>query len=190
MESNSNIQQKIKSESFNIQKAIDRLQWRFKNENVKVGESKITINELDQKAINFLITWVNDQKQETLRDNELFAKIFCMIFYEEINFYKEPKFALRSIQERLNLPIEMHYDKIHKVINQIELDKYLTSVGIIVDHTESLLLTQKQNDEQNSLLKKHSKEIEIKLKGVWSKPDIYKSLNNTITELINKFKNK
>lgn len=43
---NSKTYTKIKNETFTIEKALNRLQWRFKNENVKVNESKITINEL------------------------------------------------------------------------------------------------------------------------------------------------
>ena len=61
--------QQIKNDVYNIEKAINRLSWRFKNENIKINESKIIINEADVKAVDFLIEWINQQKKETLKDN-------------------------------------------------------------------------------------------------------------------------
>lgn len=172
----------------NIEKAINRLQWRFKNENVKVNESKITINELDLKAVEFLIDWVNNQKKEALKENVLFAKVYCYALSHEIEFYKDIQFANRKLQEELQKPIELHYDKIVEDLNRLELNKFLKNKRIITDHVESMLLKPEQEKQQKELIKENQKEISKYTIGVWLVKNVYKSLNNTITECINRYK--
>lgn len=173
----------------NIEKAINRLQWRFKNENVKINESKITINTQDVDAIDFLINWVNNQKKESLKENLLFAKIYAYALSNEIEFYKDIQFSNRKLQEELRKPIEIHYNKIAEDLNRLELNKFLKSKGIITDHLENMLLKQNQQEAQYLLIKENKKEIEKYVLGVFDVKNVYKSLNNTITECLNKYKN-
>ena len=37
----------------NIETALNRLNWRFKNSQIKIGESKIIINQTDIDAVDF-----------------------------------------------------------------------------------------------------------------------------------------
>ena len=197
---NSKTYQKIKNETFNIEKAINRISWRFKNENVKVGESKIVINELDIKAVEFLIEWINNQKQQSLVENLLFGKLYTYALSNEIEFYKDVNYANRKLQEVLNAPIEQHYNTIVKELNRLEYNKFCHSVGIVTDHIQSInifdengKLTEKgklQQEEQERLIKQHQKELQKFIVGVWSESEVYKNLNNQITECINKYKNK
>lgn len=179
---------------YNIQKALNRITWRFKNPQIKINESKITINEEDINAIDFLITWVEQQKKETINHNQLFAKLYCYALSNEIEFYKDVRFANKKLQEKLNEPIENHYDKIVSDLNRLELTKYMQSKGIITDHIESLLLTESQQQEQDELkakiLKENSKEVQSYVLGIFKPENVYKSINNQITECINRFKNK
>ena len=39
-----------KNNAQNIESALNRLVWRFKNQNVKINESKIIVNEKDEKV--------------------------------------------------------------------------------------------------------------------------------------------
>lgn len=186
---NSKTYKKIKDETFNIEKAINRLQWRFKNDNVKVGESKIIINELDLKAVDFLINWVNQQKQETLKENLLFAKMFTYSLYHETIYYKgNIKQSSRSLQEKLELPIQYHYNKIHEVLNMFELNHYMNSIGVSDKHP--LLRTNEEDKKNRDLFIKNNEEVTKKILGTWTLDSVYKSLNNTITECINRYKNK
>jgi phage host-nuclease inhibitor protein Gam len=178
----------MKKEVMNIEKSLNRLNWRFKNPQVKIGESKIIINQLDVDAIDFLVKWVNNQKKETLNENELFAKMFVYCLAYEIEFYKDVSFASQKLQQELSKPLSSNYDKILDTLNRVEMNKYLQSIGIITDHIENMLLTQKKEDEQIELKKKYAPEIKKYLFGIWSKESVYKSLNNTITECINKYK--
>jgi len=186
---NKKIISQLKSEVMNVEKAINRLQWRFKNENVKVGESKIIINELDVKAVEFLIEWINNQKKETLKENILFAKMFVYCLSNELDFYKDVSFANRKLNDELKLPIEHRYNEFTKKLNNLELNKFLNSKGIITDHFEKMGLNCEQENKQQELIKEYQKEATKFIKGVWSIQSVYKSLNNTITETINKFKN-
>lgn len=143
----------MKKEVMNIEKSLNRLNWRFKNPQVKIGESKIIINQLDVDAIDFLVKWVNNQKKETLNENELFAKMFVYCLAHEIEFYKDVSFASQKLQEELSKPLSSNYDKILDTLNRVEMNKYLQSIGIITDHIENMLLTQKKEDEQIELKK-------------------------------------
>lgn len=179
---------KIKNETFTIEKAINRLQWRFKNENVKVNESKIVINELDQKSVDFLNEWVERQKIESLQQNLLFAKLFTYSLLNEIEFYKDVEFANNKINEVCRMDIQQLYDEVYRKMNNLEYLKFCKENGIITDHIEKMTLNKEQKEKQKELIKQNEKQLIEILKGLWSKEKIYKSLNNTISETINKFK--
>jgi hypothetical protein len=185
---NSKTYTKIKSETFNIEKAINRLQWRFKNENVKVGESKIIINELDQKAVDFLIEWINNQKLENLNQNLLFAKLYTYSLINEIEFYKDIEFANKKINEVCETDIQQLYNEVYRKLNNLEYLKFCKEKGIITDHIEKMTLNKEQEQKQKDLIKQNESKLKLILKGLWSKEKTYKSLNNTISETINKFK--
>jgi len=178
----------LKSETMNIEKALNRLQWRFKNENVKVGESKITINELDVKAVEFLTDWINNQKKETLVENMLFAKMFVYAFNNELIYYNGgAQSSSRKLQEVLEMPIQVLYDKTHELLNMFELSNFSKSIGIPEKHPA--LRTDEESELQKEIIKKNSKEMTKYVLGIWDLKAVYKSLNNNITECINKYKN-
>lgn len=180
--------QQIKNDVYNIEKAINRLSWRFKNENIKINESKIIINEADVKAVDFLIEWINQQKKETLKDNYLFAKLFCYAFNNELIYYNgDAKLSQQKLIEQLKIPVEYHYDTIHNTLNMFELNNYMEQIGVVQKHP----LTRNADEEKKNaeLFKNNNKEIVKKIMGTWSIENVYKSLNNTITECINRFKN-
>jgi len=180
--------EKIKNETFNIEKAINRLQWRFKNDNIKVNESKIIINELDIKAIDFLINWVNQQKKESLQENELFAKIYCYALSNELEFYKDIKLSNKKLQEQLKIPIEYHYQTVLENLNRNELNKFMNKIGLEIDHTKSFLQNETHKNEEKIIITKNKNEIQSYIIGKWDFKAICKALNNQITECINKYK--
>jgi hypothetical protein len=171
----------------NIEKAIQRLEWRFKNENVKVGESKITINELDQKAVEFLLEWVNRQKKETLMQNLLFAKIYTYSLKNELIYFKHILPATRKLQEQIEMPIEYHYEQITEILNMIEIEEFAKQKGIIQKNIN--FRTENENKENKKIIEENLTEMKKIGFGVWDNLKVFKSLNNTITELINNYKN-
>lgn len=177
----------------NIEKALNRINWRFKNPQIKINESKITINQEDVNAIEFLTNWINNQKKETINQNQLFAKMYCYCLSNEIEFYKDVKFANTKLQEKLNEPIENHYNKIVKDLNRLELTKFMQSKGIIMDNVELMMLNQSQQlaqeQKQALILKENEKEVQMYVLGIFKPENVFKSINNQITECINRFKN-
>ncbi len=173
----------------NIEDAINRISWRFKNESVKINESKIIINQKDIDSVNFLIDWINRQKQNELKDNLLFAKLFVYCFTNEIIYNQgNPQESLHKLQEIAKKPIEQHYNKFHEYLNMFEQTNYMKSIGIDFDKHPALMTSEEKNKEVKTL---QEKQVEIikKYKNLWSIEDVYRSLNNTITEFINKYKN-
>lgn len=172
-----------------IETAINRISWRFKNEKIKVNESKIIINEKDIEAVDFLIDWINRQKQQELMENILFAKIFTYAFTNEIIYLNgNAQEALQHLQNIAKQPIQTHYDKFHKFLNVFECNKYLESLNIENDKHPALR-TDEETKEIGYKLKNNEKEFLEKVNGTWSIDQVYKSLNNTITEFINRYKN-
>lgn len=175
--------------AMNIETAINRISWRFKNENIKVNESKIIINDTDVETVDFLVKWISNQKQEVLKDNLLFGKLYVYALENELEFYKDISFSNRKLQDVLKEPIENHYEKIVKDLNRLEYNKFCRSVGIITDHMEKMTLNQGQENQQQILIKQHQKELQKYIIGIWSVDSVYKSLNNQITECLNRYKN-
>lgn len=178
----------MKKEVMNIEKALNRINWRFKNQQVKINESKIIINQSDVDAIDFLTNWVDQQKKETKQENLLFAKIFCYAFKNELIFYNgSAKFAQRKLVDIIKIPLENHYDKVHEVLNMFDLHNYSKEIGLNQKHPA--LKTEQEEKIDMDILKSKDPEMLKKILGNWTKESVYKSLNNTITEAINKFKN-
>ena len=63
-----------------------------------------------------------------------------------------------------------------------------TFPSLALNPEEALLLKEEQEEKQKELIKQNEKQLSEILKGLWSKEKIYKSLNNTISETLNKFK--
>lgn len=185
---NSKTIRKIKSETFTIEKAIERMNWRFTNENVKTNESKITINELDVNAIEFIKDWINRQKAESLQENLLFAKMYTYALYQEIEFYKDVQFATSKLNEVCSSDIQMLYDKIKDKLNELEYTKFCKQNGIVTEHIEKCILSKQESIKQSKLIESNKEKLKSLISGIWSKEKVYRSLNNSISEIINKFK--
>jgi hypothetical protein len=158
----------------NIEKSFEWLFKRFTSQQIKPCQ-------FDLDCLTFLAEWVNREKQKAKQENELFAKLYCHVFIQEIRFYKDIQFAQKSMNDILGLNIESHYEIFKQRLNDYELDRYLISLGINTSDTAF-----KDNSEQ---LEKAKEEAFIKFSsGKWTDDQIYKSLNNQITESLNRFK--
>lgn len=163
-----------------IEKSFEWLFKRFQNQNIKPCK-------FDIECITFLAEWVNREKAKTIRENDLFAKLYCHVFIQEINFYKDYNTAQRNMAKILMLPINHHYDLFIERLNQYELKQYSDFIGLLDKHPATR--TDAEDEEQKRILKENE-EIYIKhVKGIWDADTIYQMLNNQITESLNRFKN-
>lgn len=157
-----------------IEKTFEWLFKRFQNTTIKPCT-------FDIECLTFLAEWVNREKSKVIRENELFAKLYCHVFIQEIKFYKDFEFAQHSMAKILKLPIESHYNLFAQRLNDHELSLYFTSLGI---DTEKSIFVDNSED-----LKKAEKEAFMKFaSGKWNEDRVYKSLNNQISESLNRFK--
>jgi hypothetical protein len=164
-----------------IEKTFEWLFKRMQNPTIKPCA-------FDIECLTFLAEWVNREKQKSIRENELFAKLYCHVFIQEIQFYKDFEFAQKSMNDILRLPIERHYDLFTQRLNEFELNRYFISLGIDIEKRkfdEDGISIHFDNDK----LKKAEKEAFVNFaSGKWDKDKVYKSLNNQITESLNRFK--
>ena len=156
-----------------IEKSFEWLFKRFQNPTIKPCA-------FDIECLTFLAEWVNREKAKSIRENELFAKLYCHVFIQEIKFYKDFEFAQHSMAKILKLPIETHYELFKQRLNDHELNRYLISLGI--DTEKSIF------EDNTQQLEKANKEAFINFaSGKWNEEQIRKALNNQITESLNRF---
>jgi len=160
-----------------IEKSLQRIHWR-----VSKGDS-YKPNENDIEAINFMVEWVNNQKEKTIQQNRLFAKIYAYALIQELEFYKDIEFASNNLCNVLSSPLELLYKKFQASFNRMKLNEFRRSVGLSEKHC--LLINEEDTAKEDEIIRQHQ-DVFIKLmEGI----DTDDQLNNQITECINKYKN-
>jgi DNA integrity scanning protein DisA with diadenylate cyclase activity len=159
-----------------IEKAFEWLFKRFKTQTIKPCT-------FDIDCLKFLAEWANREKEKNKQENILFAKLFCYVFIQEIQHFKDINFAQKSMHDILNLPLELHYQKFAQKLNDFEFNQYLKSIGI---NSEAILFSENEADKEKLKNAKYFFENLNK----WDLEKVTKSLNNQITESINRYDHK
>lgn len=161
----------------NIQKAFQRLSWRMSN-------GKFEPNQNDVDAIKFLADWINRSKEKQIQEHTIFAKMYVYCFIHELKFYKDLSFAQKKLSEILSKPLQDIYDDFRRALNDDELEKFMKEHGLEKD-----FINKEKILEQNNTITKVQKQLKELVIGKWSSEKVKKSLNNQVTEAINKYKN-
>jgi hypothetical protein len=154
-----------------IEKTFDWLFKRFQSPNIKPCK-------FDFDCLTFLAEWVNREKKSNKQQNILFAKLYCHVFIQEIQHYKDIEFAQKSMNDILELDLYSHYVKFKDRLNDVEFNKYLISIGI--DPEKRFFDDSDKLKEAENFFKKVNQ---------WNIDQVEKSLNAQITESINRFDN-
>jgi hypothetical protein len=154
-----------------IEKTFDWLFKRFQSPNIKPCK-------FDFDCLTFLAEWVNREKKTNKQQNILFAKLYCHVFIQEIQHYKDIEFAQKSMNDILELDLYSHYVKFKDRLNDVEFNKYLISIGI--DPEKRFFDDSDKLKEAENFFKKVNQ---------WNIDQVEKSLNAQITESINRFDN-
>ena len=88
-------------------------------------------------------------------------------------------------QTNLKLPIEYHYEKIVFELNSQILEDYEGFLGLEKKHP--LLRTKEEDEKIKELIRTDEKYSKL-IMGFYEEKQIYKSLNNTITRMLNEIK--
>jgi len=159
-----------------IEKSFDWLFKRFQSPNLKPCK-------FDFDCLTFLAEWCNREKQTNKQQNVLFAKLYCYVFIQEIQHYKDIEFAQNSINDILELDLYSHYIKFKDRLNDVEFNKYLVSIGINPESKHFLI------DDTEAEKLKHAEDFFNKV-NQWNIEQVAKSLNAQITESINRYDNR
>lgn len=161
-----------------IENAFNRLSWRLSN-------GKFEPNQKDVDALKFLAEWVNRQKQESLQQHTIFAKMYVYCFMHELEFYKDLDFAQKKMHEILQQPAQHHYQVFLRRLNNLELEKFRKSIGLSSDHP--LAVSDDTRGKDNEIISKHQEQLKKFVIGAWSEEAVTKAMNNQVTEAINKY---
>jgi len=164
-----------------IERAMEQFAYRLQN-------GRYEPNQNDVDAFKFVAEWINREKEKEINQHLLFAKLFCLVFSQEVKFYDgDFKFAQKKMHDYLKHPIQHYYDIFLKEINDVAMNKFIKSIGISDKHPA--LVTDSEELKEKEILANHTEEIEKYFNGVFEEDKVYQSLNNTISEFINLYKN-
>jgi hypothetical protein len=159
-----------------IEKAFEWLFKRFKTQTIRPCT-------FDVDCLKFLAEWANREKEKNKQENILFAKLFCHVFSQEIQHFKDINFAQKAMHDILSLPLELHYKKFTQKLNDFEFNQYLKSIGI---NPEEMHFSENEADKEKL---KNAKDFFDNL-NKWTLEKVTKSLNNQISESINRYDHK
>jgi len=159
-----------------IEKAFEWLFKRFITQTIKPCT-------FDIDCIKFLAEWANREKEKNKQENILFAKLYCYVFIQEIQHYKDINFAQKSMHDLLTMHLELHYKTFAQKLNEFEFNEYLKSIGI---NPEEMHFKESKEDIEKL---KEAKDFFDNI-NKWDLEKVSKSLNNQITESINRYDNK
>ena len=171
----------LKQLKMTIEKTFE---WLF----TRIQQKQLKVCQFDIDCIKFLAEWVNRSKEKDLKENNLFAKIYTYALKNEFRYYQNIEIANSSLQKLLERPIEFHYNEMHKELNRVELELYSKNLGFVNKHP--MLRTDKENEININVAKENSEELTKYVSGVYTMDEVYNNLNNQITEVINKYRNK
>lgn len=105
---------------YNLDKAINRIAWRFTH------DKAFKPNENDIDSVNCLIDWINRQRSESVKNNQLFAKLYIYFLNQGIRYYESTVFddiPKKELSNILNLPLANFYTAFHKEIHSNQIIK-------------------------------------------------------------------
>lgn len=165
----------------NIENAMGHFAYRLQN-------GKYEPNQKDVDAFKFMAEWINREKIKEIRKEVLFGKLFCHVFAQELEYYKgDFKLSQAKMHDYLKNPIEFYYNNFISKINNIALVKYNESLGLLKKHPSTR--TEEEIEKDSKIISENQNEMMQYVNGIFEDDKVYKSLNNTISEFINLYKN-
>lgn len=150
-----------------VKKSVERLIWRFRKD--KEGDYiQFKPNNNDFNELLNIIGWIEQQKELSLLNNDLFAKLFIHVLNQNIEYYntdvleEEPQ---KEISRLLSTPLKLFYKAFHSKIQSVHINRILER-------------TKKENS--NEITKQELREF-------FDLDFVTEQLNHMITEAINKF---
>lgn len=163
----------------NIESAIKRIYWRF-------SKGTFTPNQNDIDSIDFITDWINRTKEKEIQEYTLFVKMYVYCFMHEVDYYKDIKFAQQRLHELCKMSVPEHYKKFTDKLNHIELEKFTKAkkINTILPNHMSL----EDIVKEDKLIFENQNELKRLVLGHYDTELVKRSLNNQVTEAINKYR--
>lgn len=178
----------------NLLKAMNRLSYTVSN-----GHK---CNDTDVDALNFVIDWVNKEKEERLCRNHHFAKLAMYIYNHLLIHYKgDNKFAEKEIMHILEVPLEHHYQRFKSLMDMYSLNGFFDAIGAQCSFWEMLEPGNKLDADKVREEYKHNKEIfkspenhalflEHLETNMYEMQEVHEKLNHFLSEILHRYEDK
>lgn len=165
----------------NIEKALQHLEWKFRN------TWKPTVKDID--AFNSVIQWKELQEQRTLNRNESLAKLWIekMLLLNRTNMYSGER-SIQVIDEILSKSVYECCLVLKNEIPMMRFNSVLSKYGAEYYNNNLDALNRTTREEANSkVIAEHETELTEALKYEISEDNIIKFVQKEINRIINKF---
>ena len=166
-----------------IEKSIDRMFWRIKE---AAKTKKFIPNQSDIDAMTFIANWVNSRNEETLREQQLLAKLYSYVFTDKLSKNLNLAQSIGEMNTLCETPLEYYFKEFHFRFNALKYWSYLEQNKI------DFIQEKYQTKEEKELIMWHIQHDENFMKhalGYWSPEKTEISLTNQITDTLYKYKN-
>ena len=106
-----------------ISYAIKRLGFTISKQNKPNGT--------DADALNSIIEFINLSNKQVVKENELLAKMYCLVLKDFLIYYKDIDFASKQInKDILSMPLNYHLTMLLEQLKTNELEQYFKSLNL------------------------------------------------------------
>lgn len=171
-----------------ILEALNRLVWRLSPDPEK-GYKNFKPNDNDVNALNRIIQHVNDSRDTTVRNNQIFAKMFIWCYSWMLDHYGEElrdgtkvsasvfdDIPQKELNKQLDRPISEYYSRFLDKLNDREM-------FILKQEIE-----ERQRVDPKALEKLSKEERQIITGKAWELETVTENLNSMIAEAAIKFR--
>ena len=167
-----------------IKKAIEHLVWKYQN--------KWNPTQADADALNTIMKFVEDHHKKQIQDYQLFAKLYIMVYAQQLEHYKTTVFddiPKRVMKGYLDKPVTYFIELFTKRLNESERYSLFEEIGIELG-THPAIKSEIDKENETNILQNALKDKDNldRFKGeIWDyetvKDCIEMDINNVINEL-------
>ena len=174
----------------NIEKNIERLGFTLSKRNKP--------NQSDMDSLNFIINWINSQQSETIKNNQLFAKMYIYHLNHNIKYYStnvSEFLPQKELSNLLSTELEHFYQSFTNKLNDNSKNEILDLVHTGVKRKTVEGYTKHPNQytkEENKIISNNisnldANQIKQLTQNLWHVDDVSQRLDLMITEALTKF---
>lgn len=167
-----------------IIKAIEQLEWKYKNH--------WNITQTDINALNTIKEFTKQKHEEQIQANQLFAKLYIMVFSQYIERYKTDIYddiPQKELHKLLNKDLSVFIQRLTDRLNENEKQALFNEIGIVLEHP--IIKTDITKKKDLNTLKTALKDENSNLRfngGIWKYEDVKDNIEMQINFVINKYR--